>query len=209
MIAHGTDKSYRTLSAFQVVIPGRPAAFDLFGFGQTVMPGNYILGLPGGNYVIPVPILQVANGHKLNKTYVQRTSIGQVGEGHYLIVIESPDQNSIDLDRVQIQVQCLVDGLPYRVQVSHPSNVLELFRYQRIQAEVDPVKAGRFQFLSHSGEQYPIGGQRYIVDLGDFLNIAYQLGDISSYQGFSPGQPHLPNTGSSRYPNQPGDFLQG
>ena len=183
MGADGADEANVALCSLQTVELGNAA----------IMFNGYCLGQLFQHFRIRkvsifAEFIVVLNGHQLNKAHIYGILHGQVCQSLDLIVIESADEYSVDLDLVKARFQrSLQTGLKL-LQLADAGNVSIFLRIQCVKTQIHPVDTCLAEFLGKIRQQDAVGSQTYLLNTLHCRNPAADGQDVLFHQGFAAGE---------------------
>ena len=148
----------------------------------------------------------VADGHVFDKAQVDGAVDGQSCEGRHILV-EPAHNNAVDLNGLKAPSQRRVDASHGLLESTQTRDLSKERRVERVERDVDAVKAGIFELWRQLGQQGAIGGKRDILDPRNRADVANERNDTAADQRLAARQAHATNAFPRYQAHKTGDFL--
>ena len=148
----------------------------------------------------------VANGHVFDKAQVDGTVEREPREGRHILV-EPAHHNAVDLNGLKAPGQRRVDASHGLLEPTQARNLSKQRRVERVERDVDAVKAGIFELRCQLGQQGAIGSKRDVLDLRNRADVANERNDTAADQRLAARQAYAANALPRHQAHKAGDFL--
>ena len=93
------------------------------------------------------------------------------------------------------------------LDLAQAGHVAELRRVERIEGYVDARESRIPEFRGHLGKQDAVGGERYVLDLRNIVNLADEVHDALAHERLAAGEAHAADARLDRPTREVGNFL--
>ena len=167
----------------------------------------------GGQHVVHAPAVGGAHIHEFNETQDDAAALEMPGHGQDFMVVGSPLDHHIDLDRPQACGLRSGDAFEHiRDRKIHIVHTFEDRVIQAVQADGDTLQTRSFKGHRFARQQGAVGGERQIQRLTLRRAQGRQLGDqhfeIFAQQGLATGEPDLLHAMGDELACNAGDFFK-
>ena len=102
-------------------------------------------------------------------------------------------EDGVELDRIEPGGERRLDAAPDLGEVAAAGDCAEALGVEGVDADVDPVDAGRLQRRGEAGELGAVGRQREVLEAGEGLEPPHDVQQVLADQRLAAGQSHPPD----------------
>ena len=132
----------------------------------------------------------------------------QLREPLQFVIIESPDDDGIDLDRIESDLLSEAYGPEDFVQAVPTRHALKVLLIERVEAEADPLEAGIAQGLAFSSEKKAIRGHGQIAKARNGRELRDEDFEFLAEERFTAGEANFINAQRDENLHETFDFFE-
>ena len=158
------DNADFSFAVCEVVFAGRTDFQGIVDRYQFVFLLDEIDNLMPEQDFVTLPDFICVQRHELDETDLEAIGAAIFNQAHDLGFREIAHCYGVDLDRLESDITSRIQTIQNRLQAVPASDIAELFRGERIQADVQPFLSGIQQALCLIFEEIGVGGHGDIVN---------------------------------------------
>ena len=177
----------------------------LLGRGQITAPQPaQAFGDRSHRHARPNPALM--RRHILDEPDDDRRSADHLAKKGQVFLADRVRQDHIELDRRQTGLRSRPYPVQHVLDIAAAGQLTKAVRFDRVQADIDPVHAGLFQLFGIFHQQATVGRKRQVLQNIQRPNPPDQLDQTGAHQRLAAGQPHAGNAQSAQHAQHPQNF---
>ena len=145
-----------------------------------------------GEELARLEVVVGAGRHHLDEAHVEGAVEGEGGQPLEVLAV-ALQEDGVELDRIEPGGERRLDAAPDLGDVAAAGDGAEALGVEGVDADVDPVDAGRAERRGEAGELGAVGRQRQVLEAGEGLQPPHDVEQVLAHQRLAAGQPHPPD----------------
>src|SRR5262245_58847632 len=128
-------------------------------------------------------MIAVAHIHVLYEAYDHAGAAEALHEVEYGVIVYAALHDGVDLDRCELRASRMLDAFQHVLDAGEATaHAREHLRIEAVEAHGHPLKPRGLELGRIACEQYPVGGERNILNARDVGEITDQVGQVRTQQ---------------------------